>query len=372
MPSNHTPFQRIDPQDIQVLPLSQRKSFIDIREQAAFPCAVPLGSDDLSERMDRLVQRIRQARGRGASVMLTYGAHLVKNGLGPTVIALIEGGWVTHVATQGAGVIHDWEFSYQAVSSESVGENAPVGRFGTWDETGRWINLAVIAGAAEGLGFGESVGRFIADDGVELPSPDVLTAQIRENPSDPLTAARADLLQTMKQFGLSGGAVAVRHPFKQFSVPAGAYRRRVPFTVHPGIGYDIIVNHPMYHGGAIGRGSATDARIFAAGVLNLDGGVYLSVGSAIMSPQVFEKSVSCANNLRGQRGQPFLRDFDMAVVDLQDGGQWDWARGEPPKDHPGYYLRFLKSFYRMGGRVDYLCCDNRAFLCNLAERLLKS
>jgi hypothetical protein len=250
-----------------------------------------------------------------------------------------------------------------------VGDNAPVGRFGTWDETGRYISLAVIAGAAEGMGFGESVGRFIAEDGVELPAPEALAGRIREDPADPLTAARADLLETMTRFGLPAGRLDVKHPFKKYSVPAAACRVRVPFTVHPGIGYDIIANHPMYHGGAIGRAAGTDVRILDRSVLDLEGGVYLSVGSAIMSPQVFEKAVSCANNLRRQAGAPFLRDFDIAVVDLQDGGRWDWTKGEPPKDSPGYYLRFLKSFYRMGGRVDYFCCDNRAFLCNLAARL---
>ncbi len=362
------PFEPIDPRDIHVLPLAERKSYIDIRTQALYPSRTELAGD-LSERIDRLAERIRRARARGASVMLTYGAHLIKNGLGPTVIALLEGGWVTHVATQGAGVIHDWEFAFQGVSSESVGDNAPAGRFGAWDETGRCLNLAVVAGAAEGLGFGESVGRFIATDGVDLPQPETLAAQIRANPADPLTAARADLLATMTRFALPGGRVGVKHPFKEYSVPAAAYRKRVPFTVHPGIGYDIIVNHPMYHGAAIGRASGTDVRIFDRSVLDLEGGVYLSVGSAIMSPQVFEKAVSCANNLRGGRGQPLLRDFDIAVVDLQDGGKWDWAQGEPPKDHPGYYLRFMKSFHRMGGRVDYLCCDNRAFLRNLAARL---
>ena len=139
-------------------------------------------------------------------------------------------------------------------------------------------------------------------------------------------------------------------------------------TVHPGIGYDIITNHPLYHGGAIGRAAATDVRIFAASVDRLDGGAYMSVGSAIMSPQVFEKAFSAANNLRTAEGRPLLSDHYLAIVDLQDGGGWDWSRGEPPSNNPAYYLRFCKSFYRMGGTLDYLRCDNRSFLVHLLRR----
>ena len=148
-------------------------------------------------------------------------------------------------------------------------------------------------------------------------------------------------------------------------MPAAAYRRRVAFTVHPGIGYDIIVNHPLFHGGAIGRAAATDARIFAASVDRLDGGVHVSIGSAIMSPQIFEKAFSAANNVRNTEGRPPLSEHYLAIVDLQDGGGWDWTRGEPPKTNPAYYLRFCKSFYRMGGKLDYIRCDNRVFLAQL-------
>jgi len=247
-----------------------------------------------------------------------------------------------------------------------------VGRFGTWDETGQSINLAAIAGSAEGLGLGESLGRFINDDGWTLPHVGELTRWIREEPDHPLTAARADLLQTMQQFELSDGAFRMHHPHKEFSVVAAAHRLGVPLTVHPGIGYDIYTNHPMFHGGAIGRSAGIDARIFARFVENLTGGVYISLGSAIMSPQVFEKAFSAANNVRRREGKPLITDHYIAVVDIQDGGDWDWARGEPPKDHPAYYLRFCKSFYRMGGTVDYITADNRVVLTNLLASLRES
>ena len=305
----------------------------------------------------------------GASIMLTYGAHLIKNGAGPLLNWLIEHGYVTHLATQGAGVIHDWEFSYLGRSSEAVEANAAVGRFGSWDETGRWINLAVLVGAAEGLGFGESVGRLIHTESLTLPEPDALTRQISADPAHDLSGAKADLLWTMRKFGLTAGLVSVPHPYKRYSVLATAYSHHVPMTIHPGIGYDIIVNHPMYHGGAIGRSSNTDVRIFAQSVNGLSGGVYMSIGCAIMSPQVFEKAYSAANNLRQQAGESFIKDHAIVIVDLQDGGGWDWTKGEPPKTSPAYYLRYCKSFYRMGGTLNYVQCDNRVMLANLVQEL---
>ena len=363
-------FDMLDGGRIRTFPLAERRNLLDIRELAVDPDRPPAQmSGELNERIGRLSGRIRDARENRASVMLAYGAHLVKNGCAPAVNALIERGCVTHLATQGAGVIHDWEFAYQGASGESVRENTPLGRFGSWEETGRWLNLAVIAGAAEGLGFGEAVGRLIAEDGLTLPEANILRDQILEDPAGPLTAARADLLHAVERFHLPAGRLDVEHPFKQYSILAAAYERGIPLTVHPGIGYDIIVNHPMYHGAAVGRAAQTDARVFAQQVDGLDGGVYMSVGSAIMSPQVFEKALSAVNNLRQQDGRPRVRDHYLAIVDIQDAGGWDWSTGEPPSDNPAYYLRYCKSFGRMGGTLDYIQCDNRDFLAALLNRL---
>ena len=111
--------------------------------------------------------------------------------------------------------------------------------------------------------------------------------------------------------------------------------------------------------------------LFARAVEGLDGGVVLSIGSAIMGPQVFEKSLSCVNNLRLQEGRIVVRNHSIYVVDLQDGGHWDWTRGEPPKTNPAYYLRFCKSFARMGGTMEYVQSDNIVFLHNLLQCLLQ-
>ena len=150
---------------------------------------------------------------------------------------------------------------------------------------------------------------------------------------------------------------------------AGAFLAGVPFTVHPGIGYDIIANHPMFNGAVIGRAAGIDFGLFGTAVEHLDNGVVLSVGSAIMAPQVFEKSISCVNNLRLQDSRAIVHGHTIYVVDIQDGGNWDWSTGEPPKDNPAYYLRFCKSYARMGAAMHYLQCDNAAFIHHLHHAL---
>jgi len=294
-----------------------------------------------------------------------YGAHLIKNGAMPIVISLIERGWITHLATNGAGTIHDWELAFLGRTEESVRQNVATGTFGTWDETGRFMHLALLAGALKDEGYGRSLGRFIVENGVTLPNFESLEKSLRDEPGHPLAPARAELLQAMLVHKIPPGHIEVRHPWAATCILAHAFRHNIPLTVHPGIGYDIISNHPMFNGAAVGRAAEMDFRLFGRAAEGLDGGVVLSVGSAIMAPQVFEKSISCVNNLRLQSGRNIVRDHTIYVVDIQDGGNWDWSKGEPPKDNPAYYLRFCKSFARMGGEMRYVQCDNVAFLHNL-------
>ena len=355
---------------VKVFPLAQRRSEAQIDE-------IIIGANSPAPAIDAVnlglirqaAERIVAAKKSGAGVMLIYGAHLLKNGGSQILIKLIEGGWVTHLATNGAGTIHDWEFAWFGKSTESVQKNVATGTFGTWDETGRNIHLAILAGALREEGYGRSLGRFIIEDGVTLPTIAELEEAIRREPSHPLTPARAEMLQAMRVHHLAPGRHEVKHPWKHTSVIGQAFKHDVPLTVHPGIGYDIISNHPMFNGAAIGRGAAIDFGQFGAAVESLDGGVVLSIGSAIMGPQVFEKSISCVNNLRLQAGRPVVRNHSIYVVDLQDGGNWDWSKGEPPKENAAYYLRFCKSYSRMGGTMQYLQCDNVAFTHNLLNQL---
>jgi hypothetical protein len=142
----------------------------------------------------------------------------------------------------------------------------------------------------------------------------------------------------------------------------------VPFTGHPMFGHDIIYCHPLNCGAAIGRTAERDFLTFADSVSRLDGGVYLSIGSAVMSPMIFEKSFSMAQNLYLQQGRRIESHF-MVVVDLAKA-LWDWQKdGEPPPDNPVYYLRYCKTFSRMGGTMRYLAADNRDFLLILLHKL---
>ena len=343
------PHEQLDRSKLKILPLGARQNKVRIERDAVQPDAVPRPLSPGGQRvMAETVARVRAARQAGRPVMLAFGAHSIKNGLAPVLIRLMEAGWLTHLATNGAGTIHDWEFSYLGRTEESVRENVATGTFGTWDETGRCINLALLSGALRPEGYGGSLGRFITEEGVTLPSADTLKQQLRAEPEHPLASARADLLQAMLRHALPSGRIEVKHPNQTTSILARAFKLGVPMTVHPGIGYDIITTHPMFNGAAIGRGAAHDFALFSRAVENLDGGVVLSVGSAIMGPQVFEKSLSCVNNLRLQAGREVVKGHSIQVVDIQDGGKWDWSTGEPPKTNPAYYLRFCKSFARMG------------------------
>jgi hypothetical protein len=360
----------LDLKTLKVYPLAQRRSLSRIEDILIHPDAEPAACpESVRSIIAQCGQQILGARQRKASVLFMYGAHLVKNGGASIIERLISGGWITHLATNGAGSIHDWEFAFQAWSTESVEQNVATGTFGTWDETGRNIHLALLAGAVREEGYGAALGRFITEDGVSLPALEDLEKALRHEPSHPLAAARAELLQAMREHGLRPGRNEVRHPWKQSSIFAQAFSRQIPLTVHPGIGYDIISNHPMFNGAVIGRAAGIDFRLFGTAVEGLDGGVVLSVGSAIMAPQVFEKSISCVNNLRLQAGRKIVRDLSIYVVDLQDGGNWDWSKGEPPKDNPAYYLRFCKSFSRMGGAMRYVQCDNVTFVHHLWRHL---
>jgi hypothetical protein len=360
----------LDLSKLKVYPLAKRTSLTRADDIIVDPDSpAPAISPAVSENLDRCVDALRAAKARGASVMLLYGAHLLRNGAVAILSRLMENGWLTHLATNGAGTIHDWEYAWFGASTESVEMGVSGGTFGTWDETARTTHLALAAGAMGGLGYGRSMGRFIAENGVTVPSVFELLDRIKHHPPDGLTAARADLLQFMLNYETPAGRSEVIHRWPRASILAEAYRHNVPVTVHPGIGYDIVANHPCFNGAILGRAADLDFRLFGGSVEGLDGGVVLSVGSAIMGPQVFEKSISCVNNLRLQTGRPVVSGHSIFVVDIQDGGNWDWTTGEPPKSHPAYYLRFCKSFSRMGGAMRYVQCDNVAFVHNLWKRI---
>jgi hypothetical protein len=198
-----------------------------------------------------VVRAVACAARADAGVVWGLGAHVIKTGLGPVLIDLMERGFVSAIATNGAAVIHDFEVALVGATSEDVDEALGPGRFGMAEETGRLLNDAINAGVGAGLGIGQAVTRFLAS----------------KEPQ-----------------------------FARASVLAAAARLRIPVTVHVAIGTDIIHMHPAASGAAIGEGSLRDFRYFVSNVARLERGVYLNCGSAVVLPEVFLKAVALARN----------------------------------------------------------------------------
>lgn len=364
------PYKKLDRDKLNIKSLKERPSKVVIERDH-----LTLDSDFTSFQGDDLntltetVDKIKNARANNKPVVMAFGAHTIKNGLAPVLINLIKEGWVTHLATNGAGIIHDWEFAFQGKSSEDVEANVKEGQFGIWNETGFNINLAIVVGAYLGYGYGESVGAMIENESLVIPTDEDLETTAKDLSYPDKAASAADLLFTKRKFQLESGKMEIPHPFKKYSIQAAAYRLGVPFTSHPMFGHDIIYNHPVNHGAAIGRTALRDFLVYANQIQDLDGGVYLSVGSAVMSPMIFEKSLSMSQNLKIQDGKHIDKHY-ILVVDLAEN-TWDWKQGEPPMDNPAYYLRYCKTFSRMGGTMRYLSADNRDFLIALGKELIK-
>jgi hypothetical protein len=198
-----------------------------------------------------VVQAIRAAHAGQRGVLWGIGAHVLKTGLSPVLIDLMERGFISALATNGAGVIHDFELALSGATSEDVDEALGPGRFGMAEETALLLNAAINDGVAAGEGIGQAVGR-----------------RLRE----------------------------MKPSHESLSVLAAAARLQIPVTVHIGIGTDIIHMHPIASGAALGEGSLRDFRYFVSNVARLGKGVYLNCGSAVVLPEVFLKAVALARN----------------------------------------------------------------------------
>jgi len=364
------PYQYCDRRRLDIKPLSERVSDMSLDSLISPTAAAPQISPSQLKNLQRIADRITSARARGAEVIISYGAHLIKNGLGPVLNGFIENDLVTTLATNGAGTIHDWELAFHGKTTESVRRYTQEGQFGIWEETGRFINLAVVLGAAKGYGYGESLGSLVEAEQLEIPHIDDLRFELKTsldaNQLSDESGAKVELINYLQKFDISPGVLSVPHPNKEVSVLRKAYIHKVPLCVMPGIGYDITFTHYLNCGSAVGKTTLQDFLTFTQSQLNLEGGVYISIGSAIMSPMTFEKARSMARNIARQENRS-LNDVMLIVNDFQPVGK-DWDV-EPTKDKPGYYLRFLKTFRRMAGDFHYVEMDNRAFLLNLLKLL---
>jgi len=247
-----------DPSRIKTYSLKDRSSKVRIDELASphkkagsfkdFFSSLPniLAAKDIKE----VAAAIVQARKDRRPVMLGMGAHPIKVGLTPVIIDLMERGTITSLSLNGAGIIHDFELAFIGQTSEDVDREILSGAFGMAEETGSMINNAIRDG--KGLGIGESMGRLI-----------------------------------------QGGAF----PYKDKSLLAAGSRLNIPVTVHVAIGTDIIHMHPSFDAGATGEAAGRDFQKFCSLVTDLEGGVYINLGSAVLLPEIFLKAVTLSRNL---------------------------------------------------------------------------
>ena len=267
-----------DPLDltgVQTYPLASRKSKVTLADFArphaaggsfaGFLDSLPriLGGESLRA----LVADVLRARSLAKPIVWGLGAHVLKVGLSPVVIDLLERGFVTAIALNGAGIVHDFELAVAGQTSEDVEDALGSGAFGMARETGEEINHAIVEGDADGLGLGAALGRYLE----------------RKRPAH-----------------------------LEVSLLAAAFRRGLPATVHVAVGTDIVHMHPACDPAALGRATHLDFRILAAQVAALGGGgAYLNVGSAVLLPEVFLKAVTLARNLGHE-----LKDFTTANLDF--------------------------------------------------------
>jgi hypothetical protein len=266
------PYDEFDLSDVRTYPLASRTSKARV-EDFAKPYPPRAGMQAWIDSLPRMlaakdfravVDALTVARKNDGGIVWGLGAHVIKTGLAPILIDLMERGFVSAIALNGAGVIHDFEVAMAGGTSEDVDESLGPGRFGMAEETGRGLNEAIARGVQAGLGIGQAVARHLAD---------------------------------------------AKPPFADRSLLAAAARLSVPVTVHVALGTDIIHMHASASGAAIGEGSLRDFRHFVANVARLERGVYLNCGSAVVLPEVFLKAVALARN----RGIPLA---NLTTVNL--------------------------------------------------------
>jgi len=305
-------YQTFDRSRLELKPLAERRHDLQLDWWLALEDPTPpFSHPDLPA----IAERIRRARASGAARILMMGAHVLRAGVSRHLIDMLQRGWINHLAVNGAGAIHDYELARIGATTESVDRYIRTGEFGLWRETGE-LNDWIAEAARSGLGLGENIGRRIETSGF---------------------------------------------PHKELSVFAAAWRAGVPITVHVGIGYDIIHEHPNCDGAALGAASYTDFLIFARAVERLESGVLLNFGSAIMGPEVYLKALAMARNAARREGRS-IRQFATAVFDIVPI-RGDHRR-ELPKTDPGYYFRPHKTILVRtvadGGESFYFSGEHRA------------
>ncbi len=315
-------YAAFDRSRLKLRPLAERAHDLKLEHWLALDAEPPPFTGD-RDALRRLAARIRTARENGRSVILMMGAHVIRAGVSRHIIDLLERGIITHVAMNGAGAIHEYELARIGATTESVARYIASGEFGLWKETGL-LNDWIAEGCRDGLGMGEVIGRKLLESG---------------------------------------------YPNVDLTILAAGYRLGVPVTLHVGIGYDIIHEHPNCDGAAVGATSYRDFLIFARSVESLEGGVLLNFGSAVMGPEVYLKALAMARNLGGE-----IRNFATAVFDVQNL-HTDF-RKEASKNDAAYYFRPYKTILVRtvadGGESFYFQSDHRASVPALCREVPSS
>jgi hypothetical protein len=318
------PYPTFDRSRLRIQPLGKRRHDLDLSIVLGLDAPLPPFNHVA---LPILGRRLVEARQHGSARILMMGAHVLRAGVARYLIDLMERGLLDHIAMNGAGPIHDWEFALIGATTESVAHYVQTGEFGLWEETGR-MNDVIHTGARDGIGLGESLGRAILDG---------------------------------------------PFPHKEVSVLAAAVRLGVPVTVHVGVGYDILHEHPNCDGAAIGQTSYQDFLIFAETVTRLEGGVLLNFGSAVMGPEVYLKALAMARNVAHQEGR-VIKHFTTGVFDLVPlKGD---TRRQADKSDPRYYYRPWKTILVRtvadGGESFYVQGDHRVTLPHLYHEALRA
>lgn len=320
------PYPEFDRSRLRIRPLGERKNRVLLADVRELDAPVPAFHD---AELDEVAARVVAARRTGREVVLMMGAHPLRRGNSRYFIDLMERRLLTHVATNGAVPIHDYEMALIGGTSENVADYLADGSFGNWRETCQGINEAVSRGVARGLGFGESVGRAILDD------------------------------------------VGAVFPNKDISIFASAVRLGVPITVHKSIGYDITDQHPAADYAAIGRATGRDFLILTNTITRIDHGVLINMGSQVMGPEVFLKALSMARNVASQRGET-IADFTTANFDLK---RYDDPHDEGSDRDTHYYDRVKKTILgrtvRLGGSSHHVAGDFAVTVPAFYRRLIE-
>lgn len=316
------PYRSFDRSRLSLLPLSEREHdmrYESVKQLQPMVCSEPALED--------VALRMRLAKERGASVVLMFGAHVLKSGMQRYLIDWMERGAITALATNGASAIHDYEMARIGATTESVARYVKEGQFGLWSETGEINDIITDSIDDSGRairGFGEAIGQSIEES-------------------------------SLRKF-----------PNKGVSIFAAAYRLGLPITVHSSIGYDIVHEHPNCDGGAHGATSYLDFLRFAAELEKLEGGVVMNFGSAIMGPEVYLKALSMVRNVAKQDGRE-VKNFTTLVCDLYELPKE--FHQEAPKDSPAYYFRPWKTMLVRtvadGGTSFYVCGDHSSTIPQL-------